>query len=63
MFLKNSTETHISNEVQYQFRQQIRSEGIRSLIKHRVWRLIDRAYNARPDEERYNQRVPVESVN
>ena len=45
------------------FRTQLRENGIRPLIKHRLYQPIDHAHNARLDDERYNQRALVESVN
>jgi len=45
------------------FRRQLRENGVRPLIKHRLYRPIDRAHNARLDEDRYNQRSLAESVN
>lgn len=45
------------------FRDQLRDEGIRPLIKHRLFQPIDHAHNARLDDDRYNQRALAESVN
>lgn len=45
------------------FRAQLRENGVRPLIKHRLYRPIDHAHNARMDEDRYNQRSLTESVN
>jgi len=46
-----------------EFRTQLRENGVRPLIKHRLYRPIDHAHNARLDDDRYNQRALVESVN
>jgi IS5 family transposase len=45
------------------FRRQLRKNGVRPLIKHRLYRPIDHAHNARMDADRYNQRSLTESVN
>jgi hypothetical protein len=37
--------------------------GIRPLIKHRIFAPYDHAYNARIDDNRYNQRLVTETVN
>lgn len=45
------------------FRDQLRENGVRPLIKHRLYNPIDHAYNARIDDDRYNQRSLTETVN
>lgn len=45
------------------FRALLRDNGVRPLIKHRLYRPVDHAHNARMDEDRYNQRALTESVN
>lgn len=45
------------------FRQQLRDQGIRPLVKHRLYQPIDHAHNARMDADRYNQRSLTETVN
>jgi IS5 family transposase len=45
------------------FRDQLRENGVRPLIKHRLYQPIDHAHNARIDDERYNQRQLTETVN
>lgn len=45
------------------FRDQLRENGIRPLIKHRLYNPIDHAHNARIDSDRYNQRALTETVN
>jgi IS5 family transposase len=45
------------------FRDQLRENGIRPLIKHRIYKPIDYAHNARIDTDRYNQRSLTETVN
>jgi len=46
-----------------EFREDLRAEGVRPLIKHRVFASYDHAHNARIDDERYNQRSICETVN
>ena len=38
------------------FREELRAEGVRPLIKHRVSPRYDYAHNARIDDDLYNQR-------
>jgi len=45
------------------FREELRSEGVRPLIKHRVFAPCDHAHNARIEDELYNQRSICETVN
>jgi IS5 family transposase len=45
------------------FREELRTEGVRPLIKHRVFAPYDHAHNARINDERYNQRSVYETVN
>lgn len=45
------------------FRDQLRAEGVRPLIKHRVFAPYDHAHNARIDDGLYNQRSICETVN
>jgi len=45
------------------FRDQLRDSDVRPLIKHRLYRPVDHAHNARLNDERYNQRSQTESVN
>lgn len=45
------------------FRTQLRESDVRPLIKHRLYRPIDHAHNARIDSDRYNQRSLTETVN
>lgn len=45
------------------FRDQLRENGVRPLIKHRLYKPIDHAHNARIDTDRYNQRSLTETVN
>ncbi len=45
------------------YRDELRSEGIRPLIKHRLYNPIDHAHNARQSDELYNQRSLSETVN
>lgn len=45
------------------FRTELRENGVRPLIKHRLYQPIDHAHNARLDDDRYNRRALVESVN
>ena len=43
-------------------REKLREEGVRPLIKHREFRPIDHAHNARIDGPRYRQRAICETV-
>ncbi len=45
-----------------ELREKLREEGMRPLIKHREFRPIDYAHNARIDRPRYRQRSTCESV-
>lgn len=45
------------------FRRALRAEGVRPLIKRRVFAPYDHAHNARIENERYHQRSLCESVN
>lgn len=45
------------------FREKLREEGVRPVIKHRLFNPIDHAHNARLSEELYNQRALSETVN
>ncbi len=45
------------------FRENLREEGVRPLIKHREFKAYDHAHNARIDDDRYHQRSLTESVN
>ena len=45
------------------FREALRAEGVRPLIKHRVFAPYDHAHNARIEDERYNHRSVCEPVN
>ncbi|RDZ34081.1 MULTISPECIES: IS5-like element ISHvo1 family transposase [unclassified Haloferax] len=45
-----------------QLREKLREEGVRPLIKHRIFRPIDHAHNARVDGPRYRQRSMCETV-
>ena len=45
-----------------QLREKLREEGVRPLIKHREFRPIDHAHNARVDGPRYRQRSTCETV-
>jgi len=45
------------------FRDQLRENDVRPLIRHRLYQPIDHAHNARMDAERYNQRSLTETVN
>ena len=45
------------------FREELRTEGVRPLIKHRVFAPYDHAHNARVEDELYNQRSICETVN
>ncbi|NKE37254.1 IS5 family transposase [Natronococcus sp. JC468] len=44
------------------FRDELRANGIRPLIKHRIYWALDHAHNARMDRDRYNRRWMVETV-
>jgi len=44
------------------FRENLREEGVRPLIKHRIFQPIDHAHNARIDRALYNQRSMCETV-
>ena len=46
-----------------EFRENLRDEGVRPLIKHREFKAYDHAHNARIDDELYHQRSMTESVN
>jgi len=43
-------------------REKLREDGVRPLIKHREFRPIDHAHNARIDGPRYRQRAMCETV-
>jgi len=45
-----------------QLREKLREEGVRPLIKHREFRPVDCAHNARIDESLYGQRALSETV-
>ena len=45
-----------------EFRDFLRSKGIRPVIKHRDFSSLDRAHNARLDDDIYGQRAVVESI-
>jgi IS5 family transposase len=45
-----------------EFREYLRSKDVRPVIKHREFSSLDRAHNARLDDEIYGQRAVVESV-
>jgi len=45
------------------FREDLRAEGVRPLIKHRVFAPYDHAHNARIEDALYNQRSVCETVN
>ena len=45
------------------FREELRAEDVRPLIKHRVFAPYDHAHNARIDDDLYNQRSVCETVN
>ncbi|QLH81684.1 IS5 family transposase [Halosimplex pelagicum] len=45
-----------------ELREKLREEGVRPLIKHREFRPIDHAHNARIDGPRYRQRSTCETV-
>ena len=44
-------------------REALRELDIRPLIKHRIFAAYDHAYNARIDDDRYNQRSMTETIN
>ena len=44
------------------FRDELPENGIRPLIKHRIFWALDHAHNARMDTDRYNQRWMAETV-
>ncbi len=44
------------------FNDELRGNGVRSLIKHRIYSLPDHAHNARMDSDRYHQRSMSETV-
>ncbi|EMA43813.1 transposase IS4 family protein, partial [Halococcus saccharolyticus DSM 5350] len=44
------------------FRDELRKNGIRPLIKHRIMNPLDHAHNAPMDRDRYNRRSMSESV-
>jgi len=44
------------------FREYLRSKDVRPVIKHRNFSSLDRAHNARLDDEIYGQRAVVESI-
>ncbi|WP_436933467.1 transposase, partial [Halovenus amylolytica] len=44
------------------FRDELRQNGIRPLIKHRLFNSLDYAHNARMDSDRYHQRSMSETV-
>lgn len=45
------------------FREELRENDVRPLIKHRLYQPIDHAHNARMNTDRYNQRSLTETVN
>jgi IS5 family transposase len=45
-----------------ELREKLREQGVRPLIKHRIFRPIDHAHNARVDGPRYRQRSMCETV-
>ena len=45
-----------------ELRENLREEGVRPLIKHRIFQLIDHAHNARVDGPCYRQRAMCETV-
>ena len=45
------------------FREKLRAEGVRPLIKHRIFAPYDHAHNARIEDDLYNQRSVCETVN
>ncbi len=44
------------------FRNELRENGIRPLIKHRIYSSLDRTHNARMDSDRYHQRTMSETL-
>ncbi len=44
------------------FRDELRGNGVRPLIKHRIYSSFDHAHNARMDSDRYHQRSMSETV-
>jgi hypothetical protein len=44
------------------FRDELRDNGIRPLIKHRIMNQLDHAHNARMDGDRYHQRSMSKTV-
>jgi IS5 family transposase len=44
------------------FRDELRKNGVRPLIKHRLHNSLDPAHNARMDSESYNRRWMVETA-
>jgi len=44
------------------FRDELRQNGIRPLIKHRLFNSLDHAHNAHMDSDRYHQRSMSETV-
>ena len=44
------------------FRDELRTNGVRPLIKHRIFAPLDHAHNARLDSDRYHQRSMTETV-
>ena len=44
------------------FRDELRSRGVRPLIKHRIYSSLDHAHNARMDTDSYNRRWMVETA-
>lgn len=45
------------------FRDEFREAGVRRLIKHRLFRPVDYGHYVRLDDDQYNQRAMVETVN
>lgn len=45
------------------FRKKLRAEGVRPLIRHRIFAPYDHAHNARIEDDLYNQRSICETVN
>jgi IS5 family transposase len=45
------------------FREKLRAEGVRPLIKHRIFASYDHAHNARTEDDLYNQRSVCITVN
>ena len=44
------------------FRDELRTNGVRPLIKHRIYSPLDHAHNTRIDSDRYNRRWMAETV-